>query len=448
MSRQIVDGLDAWRKGAERLAEETFHAIYGSPALQAALGIDTASSRPPRKAARSKLHAGAGRAPDRRAQGRDDPRRSRRSRGPGADLRRPRARRRGRARVCGDPRHPRDASARPPEDARRVQDARPGPVPHAHRRRGDRGARHSASAPRIDRGAPRGVRRAAAGARGAGCAARGGSRPAAGGRGALRPRVGADHAGAGASRASAPLPRGSVRRSGPPGSRRGPDAACRERVHEDGHQGGGRRRDDRRGRSAARRRVHGRRFAAQADRRDPEARRRRADGRLQRPGHAGQGGGQARGGGPGEAGDRLAYRSQSGRPEEDDGRGARDRAGAAGHAGREDPGRRLRPRRRPHRDRARDPGRGRQADHRGGWPALHPGEADPRRLRADCLPPRGLRGKSRLRSDGAQLQPDHGAGRGGRDRGSRAHPARGHDPAGRGEDAGRGGRLPAWAGRR
>ena len=56
VSRQIVDGLDAWRKGAERLAEQTFHAIYATPALQAALGIDTASSCPPRKAARSKLH--------------------------------------------------------------------------------------------------------------------------------------------------------------------------------------------------------------------------------------------------------------------------------------------------------------------------------------------------------------------------------------------------------
>jgi hypothetical protein len=40
----------------ESLSEETFHLIYGAPALQAALGIDTASSRPPRKAARSKLH--------------------------------------------------------------------------------------------------------------------------------------------------------------------------------------------------------------------------------------------------------------------------------------------------------------------------------------------------------------------------------------------------------
>ena len=56
VSQQIVDGLDAWRKGTERLAEETFHAIYATPALQAALGIDTASPCPPRKAARSKLH--------------------------------------------------------------------------------------------------------------------------------------------------------------------------------------------------------------------------------------------------------------------------------------------------------------------------------------------------------------------------------------------------------
>ena len=44
-------------QGAERLAEETFHAIYGTPALQAALGIDTelraAARARPRK---SKLH--------------------------------------------------------------------------------------------------------------------------------------------------------------------------------------------------------------------------------------------------------------------------------------------------------------------------------------------------------------------------------------------------------
>jgi hypothetical protein len=56
ISRQIVEGLEAWRKAAERMSEETFHAIYGIPALQAALGIDTSSTERPRKAARSKLH--------------------------------------------------------------------------------------------------------------------------------------------------------------------------------------------------------------------------------------------------------------------------------------------------------------------------------------------------------------------------------------------------------
>jgi hypothetical protein len=56
ISRQIVEGLEAWRKAAERVSEETFHAIYGIPALQAALGIDTSSTERPRKAARSKLH--------------------------------------------------------------------------------------------------------------------------------------------------------------------------------------------------------------------------------------------------------------------------------------------------------------------------------------------------------------------------------------------------------
>jgi Protein of unknown function (DUF3141) len=56
LSQQIVNGLEAWRRGAERLAEDAFHTVYGTPALQAALGIDRSSSRPPRRAARSKLH--------------------------------------------------------------------------------------------------------------------------------------------------------------------------------------------------------------------------------------------------------------------------------------------------------------------------------------------------------------------------------------------------------
>jgi hypothetical protein len=56
VSQAVVEGLEAWRKAAEGLSEEVFHAIYGTPALQAALGIDTASQERPRKAAKSKLH--------------------------------------------------------------------------------------------------------------------------------------------------------------------------------------------------------------------------------------------------------------------------------------------------------------------------------------------------------------------------------------------------------
>ena len=50
VGEQIVDGLEAWRKASEKVAEETFRTIYGAPALQAALGIDTGSkprARPP-----------------------------------------------------------------------------------------------------------------------------------------------------------------------------------------------------------------------------------------------------------------------------------------------------------------------------------------------------------------------------------------------------------------
>lgn len=57
VSRAVVEALDAWRVAVERVSEETFHAIYGSPALQAAVGVDTASRKRPRKAPRSRLHA-------------------------------------------------------------------------------------------------------------------------------------------------------------------------------------------------------------------------------------------------------------------------------------------------------------------------------------------------------------------------------------------------------
>jgi hypothetical protein len=40
VSRQIVAGLNAWRDMTEALAERRFLAVYGSPVMQAAVGID------------------------------------------------------------------------------------------------------------------------------------------------------------------------------------------------------------------------------------------------------------------------------------------------------------------------------------------------------------------------------------------------------------------------
>jgi uncharacterized protein DUF3141 len=56
MSRHIVAGLDAWRDMIETLAERTFLTVYGSPVLQAAVGIDPAGTRPLRKASQHPLH--------------------------------------------------------------------------------------------------------------------------------------------------------------------------------------------------------------------------------------------------------------------------------------------------------------------------------------------------------------------------------------------------------
>ncbi len=56
LSKQIVDGLDAWRVMSERAAEQTFLWLYGLPALQAAVGIDPTRSEPARKAPKTALH--------------------------------------------------------------------------------------------------------------------------------------------------------------------------------------------------------------------------------------------------------------------------------------------------------------------------------------------------------------------------------------------------------
>ena len=56
VSEQIVDALDAWRDMAEQASERMFLSIYGSPALQAAVGIDPKATEPMRKAGKSPLH--------------------------------------------------------------------------------------------------------------------------------------------------------------------------------------------------------------------------------------------------------------------------------------------------------------------------------------------------------------------------------------------------------
>ena len=56
VSDQIVAALDAWREFSEAFAERMFMATYGSTTLQAAFGVDPASTMPLRKAAKSALH--------------------------------------------------------------------------------------------------------------------------------------------------------------------------------------------------------------------------------------------------------------------------------------------------------------------------------------------------------------------------------------------------------
>jgi Protein of unknown function (DUF3141) len=56
LSSQIVAGLNAWRDMIESLAERTFLTVYGSPPLQAAVGIDPTGTRPLRKAGKHPLY--------------------------------------------------------------------------------------------------------------------------------------------------------------------------------------------------------------------------------------------------------------------------------------------------------------------------------------------------------------------------------------------------------
>ena len=55
-SRHIVVAFDSWREMSEALAERTFLTIFGSPMLQATVGIEEAGKRPLRKASKSLMH--------------------------------------------------------------------------------------------------------------------------------------------------------------------------------------------------------------------------------------------------------------------------------------------------------------------------------------------------------------------------------------------------------
>ena len=56
VSKQIVASLDAYRDMRDSFGEKLFLAVYGSPLLQAAVGIDPADTSPPRQAGTSPLH--------------------------------------------------------------------------------------------------------------------------------------------------------------------------------------------------------------------------------------------------------------------------------------------------------------------------------------------------------------------------------------------------------
>lgn len=56
-SKRIEHGLDAFRERAEAIAERVFLTVYGSPALQSAMGLDPNADVPLRRVAKNPLHA-------------------------------------------------------------------------------------------------------------------------------------------------------------------------------------------------------------------------------------------------------------------------------------------------------------------------------------------------------------------------------------------------------
>jgi len=56
MSKRIEGALDSWREASEAWAERMFLGIYGSPTLQAAVGVDPSGTQRLRKASKNPLH--------------------------------------------------------------------------------------------------------------------------------------------------------------------------------------------------------------------------------------------------------------------------------------------------------------------------------------------------------------------------------------------------------
>jgi pimeloyl-ACP methyl ester carboxylesterase len=55
VSAEIVKALDSWRESQEKLSEQIFLSVYGSPALQAAVGVNPEAGRP-RRPGKSLMH--------------------------------------------------------------------------------------------------------------------------------------------------------------------------------------------------------------------------------------------------------------------------------------------------------------------------------------------------------------------------------------------------------
>ena len=154
ISKQIVAGLDAWRDMTEAASERIFLSVYGSPALQAAVGIDPTDERHAAEGGNERAASRAAAVPHRRAEVAHSGRRLARVPRPRPALCRHGARPRRRARARGDSRPADDRGRQAAADPVRVQGARARAVLHAPDRPGGDARRHPRSPAARPRGAP------------------------------------------------------------------------------------------------------------------------------------------------------------------------------------------------------------------------------------------------------------------------------------------------------